>query len=52
MCITLHVILLFLISIIIIEKLGIGYVGIIIFSVFTLLGLALTITICSDRDRD
>ena len=51
-CITLLVIVLFLISIINIEELGIDYIGIIIFSVFPLLGLAWIITNSSDRDID
>jgi len=45
-CITLFVIVLFLISIINVEELGMGYIRIIIFSVFRLLALACVITIC------
>ncbi|AES67289.1 transmembrane protein, putative [Medicago truncatula] len=50
-CITLSIIGLFLISIIKVEELGVGFIGIIIFVVFPLLGLAWVITISSDRER-
>lgn len=48
-CITLSIIGLLLISIIKVEELGVGFIGIIIFVVFLLLGLAWVITISSYR---
>jgi NADH:ubiquinone oxidoreductase subunit 3 (subunit A) len=51
-CITLSFIGLLLISIINVEELGVGFVEIIIFVIFPLLGLAWVITISSNRERD